>query len=106
VKKNSARPNYGHRAPSPDLIDKMALETLSFLAEDPDRLGRFFDLTGLTLQTLRAAAGTPRFDASLLDYLGSDVVLLRAFAERHGYDPGEVDAARVALSGRGDFDDC
>lgn len=81
-----------------DLIDQMAVQALGFLADDPDRLGRFFDITGLTVQTLRQVAGTPGFDSSLLDYLGSDEALLRAFADQNGYDPAEVDAARMALT--------
>ena len=85
-----------------DLVDKMAVKALGFLAADTDRLGRFFDITGLTVQTLRQAAGTPGFDSSLLDYLGSDEALLRAFADQNGYDPAEVDAVRMALSGQND----
>lgn len=81
-----------------DLVDQMAVQVLGFLAQDPDRLGRFFDLTGLTLQSLRKAAGTPGFDSSLLDYLGSDEMLLRTFAEEHGYDPETVDAVRMMLA--------
>jgi hypothetical protein len=82
-----------------DLIDQMAIQVLGFLAADPERLGRFFDITGLTVQTLRKAAGTADFDSSLLDYLGSDEALLRAFAEEYGYDPAMVDAARTTLAG-------
>lgn len=81
-----------------DLIDEMAVQALVFLADDPDRLGRFFDITGLTVQTLRQVAGTSRFNASLLDYLGSDEALLRAFADHSGYDPAQVDTARMSMS--------
>jgi hypothetical protein len=101
VKKNDVRPKVAAapRRINRDLADQMAIQALGFLAEDPDRLGRFFDITGLTIQTLRQVAGTSSFTSSLLDYLGSDEALLRAFAERNGYDPAEVDAARLPLSG-------
>lgn len=100
MKKNFSRPGLlPHRRLNRDLIDQMAVQALGFLADDPDRLGRFFDITGLTVQTLRQVAGTPSFDSSLLDYLGSDETLLRAFAEQNDYDPADVDATRMALSG-------
>jgi hypothetical protein len=100
VKKGIFEPRSGtQRHVNRDRIDQMTVQALGFLADDPDRLGRFFDITGLTVQSLRQIAGTPSFEASLLDYLGSDEALLRAFAEQNGYDPAEVDAARMALSG-------
>ena len=80
-----------------DVIERISIEILTFIAEDDERVGRFFDLTGLTFQTLRQVAGTKGFNSSLFDYLGSDEGLLRAFAERRGYEPEEVDAARMSL---------
>jgi hypothetical protein len=106
VKKSILPPGSGpRRRINRDLIDTMAIQALGFLADDPDRLGRFFDITGLTVQTLRQIAGTPSFDSSLLDYLGSDEALLRAFADQNGYDPADVDAARMALAGPAAWDD-
>ena len=80
------------------IIEHTAIEILTFIAEDEARLGRFFDLTGLSIQTLRKAAGTPSFNASLFDYLGSDEALLIAFSDRKGCDPGEVDAMCKSLN--------
>jgi hypothetical protein len=100
VKGYNSQPGSGHtQRLNRDLIDQMAIQVLGFLAGDPERLGRFFDITGLTVQTLRKAAGTAGFESSLLEYLGSDEALLRAFAEDYGYDPATVDAARMTLAG-------
>ena len=87
------------RKPSNDLIGRLPIEVLTFLAVDPVRLDRFFDTTGLNVQTLRESAGSPGFGSSLLDYLGSDEGLLCDFAREHGYDPAEVDMVRVILAG-------
>ncbi|MGD0632714.1 MAG: DUF3572 domain-containing protein [Beijerinckiaceae bacterium] len=87
------------RKPSSDFMDRLPVEVLTYLAADPARLGRFFDTTGLDVPALRQSAGTPSFDSSLLDYLGSDESLLRDFAQQHGYDPAEVDTARMILAG-------
>ncbi len=67
------------RPPAAD-PEMLAISALSFLAEEPGRLSRFLDLTGLSPGTLRQAAGDPRFLASVLDYLAGDESLLLAFA--------------------------
>lgn len=78
---------------------RLPAEVLTYLAADSARLMRFFDITGLDVATLRQAAGTPGFETSLLDYLGSDESLLRDFSALHGYDPADVDHARMVLAG-------
>ena len=87
------------RKPSSDFIDRLPVEVLTYLAADPTRLGRFFNITGLDVPALRQSVGTPSFDSSLLDYLGSDESLLRDFAQQHGYDPADVDWVRMILAG-------
>ena len=68
----------------------MAIEALAFLGGAPERLTRFLEVSGLSPETLRAAARSPGFFAGLMDYLVSDEALLVAFAangrsgERHG----------------------
>ena len=92
------RGSTGGRGAAGDLADQIAIQGLTFLAADAERLDRFFGVTGLDVTTLRRAAESPGFMASVLDYLGSDEPLLRAFAQEHDYDPAEVDAARRHLS--------
>ncbi len=80
-------------------MERLPVEILTFLAADPARMARFFDITGLDAANLRKAAGTPDFESSLLEYLCSGDALLRDFAALHGYDPAEVDQVRVILAG-------
>lgn len=77
----------------------MAAEALTYLADDLPRLERFMALSGLTLETLRAAAREPGFPGAILDYLASDEPLLLAFAAHVGHDPADVMRARDALTG-------
>lgn len=79
----------------PEII---AIGALGFLAEDPARLSRFLDITGLNPATLRQAAGEPRFLASVLDYLMNDESLMLAFAAHQGTTPETIAAASAALS--------
>lgn len=79
----------------PEII---AINALGFLAEDPARLSRFLDITGLNPATLRQAAGEPRFLASVLDYLMNDESLMLAFAAHHGASPETIAAASAALA--------
>ena len=75
----------------------LAVAVLTFLAADADRLTRFLALTGLHPATLRATAATPAFARAVLSYLGSDEMLLVAFAHEAGLDPVQVgQAARLA----------
>ncbi|MCA3596102.1 MAG: DUF3572 domain-containing protein [Methylobacterium sp.] len=81
--------------PRPPIADPemLAISALSFLAEEPERLSRFLDLTGLSPITLRQAAADPRFLASVLDYLVADESLLLAFAANAQVAPETVVAA-------------
>jgi hypothetical protein len=92
------------RAPSdpvPNQEDLVA-RLLQFLADDPGRMARFFNVTGLTATTIRAAASAPGFTASILDYVLEDEPLLRVFAAEAEIAPGELLRARVGLESRGD----
>ena len=89
--------------PRPAAMDEaraqaMAIEALGFLGGSPERLTRFLEVSGLSPETLRAAARSPGFFAGLMDYLVSDEELLVAFAGEIGADPESVMAARHLLS--------
>jgi hypothetical protein len=88
------------RAQQHDAED-LAGRALGFLAADPERLGRFMDLTGLTPATIRAAAASPGFAVAVLDHLLGDEALVLAFAAQAGCDPAAVMAARNRLAGPG-----
>jgi|SRR5689334_16744574 hypothetical protein len=78
----------------------LAISALGFIAADPDRLGRFLNLTGLGPDNLRTAAADPAFLGSVLDYLIADEELLIGFAADARLKPEAVAQAQHALSGR------
>ncbi len=82
----------------PDAAQAVAIQALTYLGEDDERLGRFVEATGLHLDTLRSAATSPDFLAGVLDYLVSDESLLIAFAARLRIKPEAVMAAKYVLS--------
>lgn len=71
---------------------------LSYLAADPERLGRFLAVTGLGPENVRAAARDPGFLPALLDYLLANETDLVAFAQEMNLAPAKVSAARDVLS--------
>ena len=80
-----------------DDAEALAVAALSFLAEEPETLGRFLGATGLGPETLRAAAGEPGFLAAVLEFVMGDEALLLVFAERRRVRPMLIAAARHAL---------
>jgi hypothetical protein len=77
----------------------LAIAGLSFIASEPERLGRFLALSGIGPESLRSAAREPGFLAGVLDHLASDDQLLRDFAEQNEFDPEQVMKARELLAG-------
>ncbi|HEV3395824.1 MAG TPA: DUF3572 domain-containing protein [Xanthobacteraceae bacterium] len=82
-----------------DAAESLAVQVLTFLAGDPERLARFLALTGIGPDRIRAAAASPGFLAGVLDHVASEEALLMAFAEQSGIDPADVARARQALAG-------
>lgn len=82
---------------SSESAETLAISALSWIAADPTTLDRFLGLSGLSPQTLRAAAAAPGFLAGVLDFLAADEHLLVVFAAESGCDPAEVGRARQAL---------
>ena len=80
--------------------ENVAVAALSFIAADPERLGRFLAATGIGPGDIRAAALEPLFLAGVLDHLSGDEKLLVAFAGEVGAEPGEILRAREQLAGR------
>ena len=79
----------------------LAVTALSFIAAEPERLGRFLALSGIGPESIRDAARDPDFLIGVLDHLCEDETLLVGFAEQNGIDPDDVMRARVALAGPG-----
>jgi len=89
----------GHRSASKAAAEALAVQALTFIAEEPERLGRFLAETGIGPQAVRAAAQEPGFLAGVLGYILDDESLLIAFASEAGVNPTEVVRAHTALSG-------
>src|SRR3954452_5904774 len=70
--------------------EELAARILQFLAEDPGRMARFFNTTGLTAETIRTAARAPGFAMSVLDYVLEDEALLKDFAAGATIRPEEM----------------
>lgn len=79
--------------------DQIAIAALSFLASEPERLGRFLSITGLGPHNLRESARQPIFLGQVLAYLCSDEALLVTFADAVGIPPAVVATAHARLSG-------
>ncbi len=77
--------------------ESLALQGLTFLAAEPERMSRFFALTGLGPDELRLWAETPRLQAAVLEHLMGDESLLLVFAAEAAIDPGDAVPARRLL---------
>ena len=85
----------------PEAAEKLAIQALTFIAGDGERMGSFLAISGIGPDGIRAAASEPHFLAGVLDHVVADVRLLHAFCEAAGIDPAEVADAREALGGPG-----
>jgi len=79
--------------------EKVAIHALSFLAADPDRLGRFLALTGLGPEDIRTAARAPGFLAGVLEHIAEDESALLALAQETGVPAEYIARAGIVLSG-------
>ncbi|ARQ01478.1 hypothetical protein CAK95_21990 [Pseudorhodoplanes sinuspersici] len=84
-----------HRA-----AETVAVQALSFIASDPERLGLFLASTGIGPGDIRAAAREPLFLAGVLDHLANNESVMLAFAAETAHEPASILAAREALAGR------
>ena len=89
------RPLSGHH----EAAESLAIQALSFIAGEPERLGRFLAISGIGPEQIRAAAQEPLFLAGVLDHIASDERLLVSFATEIGIDPAAIAKARKALGG-------
>jgi len=89
--------------PGPSLTQEaaegLAIQALTFIAGDGERLGRFLATTGIGPAQIRAAAQEPGFLIGVLDHLAGDERLLSAFAAETGVNPADIGKAIAALGG-------
>jgi Protein of unknown function (DUF3572) len=82
-----------------EAAEASAIAALSFLAAEPERLGRFLAMTGIGPDEIRAAASEPHFLAGVIEHIVGDEALLVAFATHAQVKPQEVERALAALGG-------
>jgi hypothetical protein len=85
------------RAVTRDAAESLAIQALTFIADEPERLGRFLATTGIGPRHLRAAARESGFLAAVLDHILSHDTLILEFAAHAGIDPADVGRARAAI---------
>ena len=80
-----------------EVAEIVAVQALSFIAGDPERLGAFLAESGIGPDTLRSAAGDPHFLSSVLDFVMRDDTTVKAFASACQLHPSHIAAAHQAL---------
>jgi hypothetical protein len=80
-----------------EVAEMVAIQALSFVAGDPERLGLFLAESGIGPETLRTAAADPHFLAHVLDFVLRDDATVKAFAAASQLHPTNIAAARQAL---------
>ena len=82
-----------------EAAEGLAIQALTFIAQDGERLGRFLAATGVGPAEIRTAAQDPGFLAGVLDYVAGDERLIESFAADAQFDPGLIEQARLILNG-------
>jgi len=80
-----------------EVAEIVAVQALSFIAADPERLGLFLAESGIGPETLRTAAADPQFLANVLDFVMRDDATVKAFAAQSELHPTNIAAARQVL---------
>jgi hypothetical protein len=81
--------------------EALAVSALTYLAGQPDWLGRFLSLAGIGPSNLRGAAADPAFLAGVLDFMLDNEGLLVAFSKENGVPPGRIGEVRRFMSYEG-----
>jgi len=80
-----------------EVAEIVAVQALSFIAGEPERLGLFLAESGIGPETLPSAAADPRFLTSVLDFVMRDDATVKAFADASKLHPTNIAAARQVL---------
>jgi uncharacterized protein DUF3572 len=80
-----------------EVAEIVAVQALSFLAGNPELLGRFLAETGIGPENLRASASDPNFLIHVLDFVLKDDETVKAFAKSAELHPTNIMAARDVL---------
>jgi hypothetical protein len=84
---------------SREAAESLAIQAFTFIAAEPERLGRFLAVTGIGPADIRTAAREPGFLAGVLDHILADEALVIEFAGDADINPAEIGRMRAALGG-------
>ena len=73
-----------------EAAEELAIQALTFIAGDGERLGRFLAVTGIGPAEIREVAREQGFLSGVLDHLAADEPLLLAFSSETGIPPEDV----------------
>jgi hypothetical protein len=82
-----------------DTAELIAIQVLTHISGDPEKMQRFLAVTGIDVDQLRESAAEPEFLAGVLDHVLADEALLMAVAAETGVEPPEFERARAVLAG-------
>jgi hypothetical protein len=82
-----------------EAAEALAIQALTFIAADGERLGRFLAMTGIGPAEIRSASREPGFMLGVIEFLGGDDALLTAFAAEYGFEPTDIGKAAMVLGG-------
>jgi hypothetical protein len=88
------------RAVTREAAESLAIQAVTFIANEPERIGRFLAITGVGPGHLRTAAREAGFLVAVLDHVLADEALIAEFSASAGIDPSDVGRARAAIGGR------
>ncbi len=84
---------------SPDQADAIALEALTFIANNEDMLNEFCHESGILLNDLRTRLGDRMVLGAILDFIFADNLRLKTFCIQLQYSGEMLVRARIALPG-------
>ncbi len=79
--------------------ERLAIDALSWLAQDPERLGHFLNTSGASPNDLRDRVQDVEFLEFLLDFLLLDDSMILDFSSAFHHPPEDVQRAKFAFSG-------
>ena len=82
----------------------LAVDVLTWIAENDELMSRFLALSGLSADNLREAAAEPGFLAGVIGFLMSHEPTLLSYCEDRGVAPESVARAWRALGGETPFE--
>lgn len=79
--------------------EELAVAALLFIANDPELMPRFLNISGINAEDIRKAAASKGFLAGVLQFIMAHEPTLMAFSAQSGYLPQSVGEAVNFLPG-------